>query len=268
MNSIQETKPGTVSILIGPNGSGKSRKLRKLCDGALRKGMKVIAIAPTIYDRFINVRSDNFRFFGGRQGRSASKNVVRDALIRAAVDKPQILKNLVQVLNYTNFDPSVGVSIEWVDMNRFYEVGEELGLEGEERGDLDFALRAWGDKPPKEKGWEVVFSGNDGGQWNGEAILKFSMDRFSFQELHRLAYGTTLRYESLLVRLKVIARPKYYFFRGGKPLPLLEACSGELCFITSMAFISTEIEENSCIMIDEPENSLHPTWQKLCPDNS
>jgi len=43
---------------------------------------------------------------------------------------------------------------------------------------------------------------------------------------------------------------------------LLEACSGEICFITTVAFISTEIDPQSVIAIDEPDTSLHPTWQQ------
>ena len=63
-NSIQ---PGTVSVLIGPNGSGKSRLLRKLCTEFLHNGDEVIAIAPTIYDRFRRMPKRGLKFFGARQ---------------------------------------------------------------------------------------------------------------------------------------------------------------------------------------------------------
>jgi uncharacterized protein YukE len=33
-------------------------------------------------------------------------------------------------------------------------------------------------------------------------------------------------------------------------------------FITTIAFISTEIQRRSVIAIDEPDTSLHPTWQR------
>lgn len=36
----------------------------------------------------------------------------------------------------------------------------------------------------------------------------------------------------------------------------------ELCFITTLAFISTQIKQRSVIAIDEPDTSLHPTWQQ------
>lgn len=267
MNKINEARPGTVSILIGPNGSGKSRKLRELCDEALRRRMKVIAIAPTIYDRFLKIRNPNFQFFGARQGRTASRKVVRDLIVRAAVEDPQLLKNLIQALKHTRFEPSVGVSIKWVDLNRFHEITKdlerEMALGTRERQELQSALLLWRGAAQRENEfWDERLLGDAPEYWKGHVILKFSMEKFSFHELHRITYVGLLRYESLLVKWKVIAQPNYYFFRDRKPIPLLEACSGELCFITSIAFITAEIEDNCCIMIDEPENSLHPTWQK------
>lgn len=92
--------------------------------------------------------------------------------------------------------------------------------------------------------------------------MKLSMESFSFEELHSLDYLAALRHEFSLVKRKIIARPKLYFFRDKRPIQLLDACSGEISFVSAMAFIATEIEENCCIMVDEPENSLHPTWQK------
>lgn len=41
-----------------------------------------------------------------------------------------------------------------------------------------------------------------------------------------------------------------------------DASSGELSFITSLIFISTVISDDAVIVIDEPENSLHPRWQR------
>lgn len=43
---------------------------------------------------------------------------------------------------------------------------------------------------------------------------------------------------------------------------MLDASSGELALITSIVYISTVISERTVILIDEPENSLHPKWQK------
>lgn len=41
-----------------------------------------------------------------------------------------------------------------------------------------------------------------------------------------------------------------------------ELSSGELSVLLSILKINSEIEENSVVLIDEPEVSLHPAWQK------
>lgn len=260
MKYIDETLPGTVSVLIGPNGSGKSRKLRELCNQALRRGTRVIAVSPTVHDRFVGIRNPNFQFFGARQGRHASKTVIRDALIRAGGDQPQILKTLTHVLKYTNFDPVVGVAIRWIDLDRFVKTQADLGLEPREFEELKYSIRAWHDGG---EGWSGnIFPRGQYGIWKQEVVTKFSMEGFSFRELHALNFLSVLSRESLLVRKKIIAPPRYFFFRNGCPIQLLEACSGEIAFVTAMAFIATRIQKESCVMVDEPENSLHPTWQK------
>ena len=45
-------------------------------------------------------------------------------------------------------------------------------------------------------------------------------------------------------------------------MKLNDDSSGELELLTTMAHISTFINYNAFILIDEPENSLHPRWQR------
>jgi hypothetical protein len=49
---------------------------------------------------------------------------------------------------------------------------------------------------------------------------------------------------------------------NGEPVPLLNASSGELSLMTSLIFVLGEISGTNMILIDEPENSLHPRWQR------
>lgn len=50
-------------------------------------------------------------------------------------------------------------------------------------------------------------------------------------------------------------------FRDYKEISLHQASSGELTLITSLIYISSVITRNAIILVDEPENSLHPKWQ-------
>ncbi|HMP08283.1 MAG TPA: AAA family ATPase, partial [Lacipirellulaceae bacterium] len=77
-----------------------------------------------------------------------------------------------------------------------------------------------------------------------------------------LTFAIIARHDDLLYRTKIASRIEYFLYRKAEPIPLLEACSGEICFITTVAFISAQIESRSVIAIDEPDTSLHPTWQQ------
>jgi hypothetical protein len=126
MMNAETIRPNTVSVLIGPNGSGKSRLLRKLCASFLGRGEHVIAIAPTIYDRFRKMPNRGLQFFGARNGRTAASYVVRAALERASSENPQILKNLTRALEYTNLDPVIGIRLSHLNLENFHEAADQL----------------------------------------------------------------------------------------------------------------------------------------------
>lgn len=234
--------PGTVSVLIGPNGSGKSRLLRELCSEFLRSGDDVIAIAPTVYDRFRKMPQRGLKFFGARQGRSQASRVVRAALERAYSENPQVLKNLTQALQYTDFDPVIGIALPDLNLANFPIAAEQLT--NREAEELHGALAKWQRRAERD------------------GVVRLRMNSFSFEELDALALGELAKHGDLLYRTKTTSRIEYFLYRNGKPIRLLDACSGEISFITTVAFISSQIEHRTVIAIDEPETSLHPAWQQ------
>jgi len=56
--------------------------------------------------------------------------------------------------------------------------------------------------------------------------------------------------------------PAVFLKKGNKEFPLELASSGEIQLLTTLAFIASHITERTAILIDEPENSLHPRWQR------
>ncbi|WP_299989388.1 AAA family ATPase [uncultured Pontibacter sp.] len=64
-----------------------------------------------------------------------------------------------------------------------------------------------------------------------------------------------------LSKLDLIKFPKIKLFKRGKSFSLETSSSGEFHFISSLITIFSEAENNSLILIDEPEISLHPNWQ-------
>lgn len=245
MNNLIFRKPNSVSVLIGPNGSGKSSKLRDICLGALADGEHVIAIAPTIYDRFQKIRRKEFSFFGARLGRNAAAKVIRQTLAEVMSSKKNLFRNLTLTLRYTNFDPVVGMRIPRIKDGYEARIAAFISDQREAVA-LIAAISKWKEYSRYEK----------------SGIVRLGIEDYSFRDLDSMAITLIAKYEKILRRFKIIPGIEYFLFRGREPIPLLETCSGELCFITTMAFISANIEHGSMILIDEPENSLHPTWQK------
>lgn len=56
--------------------------------------------------------------------------------------------------------------------------------------------------------------------------------------------------------------PAIVLKKQGTEIPLERASSGEIQLLTTLAFIASHITERTAILIDEPENSLHPRWQR------
>nr|WP_244474825.1 AAA family ATPase [Rhizobium sp. Root1240] len=76
-------------------------------------------------------------------------------------------------------------------------------------------------------------------------------------------FGAILRSEDSLRRLGRIRGIQVFLERhDGEVIELLNASSGELALISSLVFLISSIGQEPVILIDEPENSLHPRWQR------
>lgn len=78
------------------------------------------------------------------------------------------------------------------------------------------------------------------------------LDRFSAEELKLLR---------TLHSLDLISHPTIGFYKQDKYLALQNTSSGEYHFISSFIGLLAKVNQNSLVLIDEPENSLHPNWQ-------
>ncbi|MEN9522931.1 MAG: hypothetical protein RL065_1308 [Bacteroidota bacterium] len=64
-----------------------------------------------------------------------------------------------------------------------------------------------------------------------------------------------------LYSLDLISYPSLSFRKKGKEFEIEDSSSGEYHFISGFIGLLAKIQENSLVLIDEPENSLHPNWQ-------
>ncbi|MFS1859861.1 AAA family ATPase [Vibrio lentus] len=240
--SLRQTPPGKIAVLIGENGSGKSTRLNTLSKEYISEGRDVIAIANSIHDKFRS-RSKRFNLLGHRSGRKVSLKTVKKAFLNISNEDLLKTKRIGQILEYVGYEPEIGFNFVFLKDVRKYELEESDFLDNEERYELSTLLN---------KLYHNEFSGI---HWVG-------LEDFSFNKVNSSTVTRLLKFEKTLRKLGAISEVEILLKKNGQVIDLMDASSGELSFITSLMFISTAITNQPVILIDEPENSLHPKWQK------
>lgn len=235
--------PEDVSILIGENGSGKSTLLNNLSKHFLGRGENVIALANSIHDKF-DSQNKNFKALRGRSGRKQARMTIKNALVNIAESDIQRLKNASRALQYVGFDPVIGFKIEKLRQS-YREIISSSDFNDNYKEKISYLL----DKSLRETNIE------------GE-IIWLEIESFSFNELEKSSLTELFLFEPKLKELKIIERIEVFLRKNQNTISMLDASSGELVLITSIVYLSTAITERTVILIDEPENSLHPKWQK------
>ena len=237
---------GDVSILIGENGSGKSQMHGQLTTEYLRQGKKVIAISNSIYDKFPD-SGRNLHLLRDRAGRKKAKRSIKTALLNISPEDITRLKNASEALRFIGYDPVFGLERISVTVDML-----DNALSRDE-------FRDYLSPSEIDSIKSLLFKS---GTYNSEPIVWLSLTDFSFREVDRASLIQLLKWEGVLKKLQIIDTFNIFLRKNGQEISLFEASSGELSFISTIVYLSTTIDENSVILIDEPENSLHPSWQK------
>ncbi|PHR63351.1 MAG: hypothetical protein COA51_10985 [Idiomarina sp.] len=246
MNDNFELKQSSsnTKIIIGENGTGKSALLNDLSKEYLNEGKTVIAIATSIHDKF-TVRRNNFHFYGGRQGRNVVEKAIKRSLLGNKNDDVDRVKYLITALEYAKYSPRIGIKVE-----------------GFRPDNIDGLYKSLKDT---EQGYDVLnLIKKYEEPFSREMVVAISL--WAVTEGNNNISGTALsafiRYENILKKHKVIKKFSTYLYRDNSEIPLTGASSGELMIISMLVHISSYIDKDCVILVDEPENSLHPRWQR------
>jgi predicted ATPase len=232
-----------INILIGENGSGKSTLLNSIAKYYLESPeYKVIAIANTIHDKF-NARGKRFEVLRASSGRSTIKKTLKNALKLLATNDHKRNNNIAAALIYVNLDPVVGIQLKGV--NRNYKVLlENSSLDTRKKEDIEHTLTSF-------------LRATD----YSESIQRINLHHQNFYDFRDSYLINILLFEKELKELKIVRTIDIFLCRGRNMLPVNSASSGELTVISSVLYITSSISSKCIILIDEPENSLHPKWQ-------
>ncbi|WP_312414309.1 ATP-binding protein [Shinella sp.] len=226
-----------VAILVGPNGSGKSNLLKSIANEA-RQYRDVVVVSNTTHDRFAGMRGID-RLSAGRGGQSP-KSIIKTSVARTIDDGSSLFYQIGSILEYCGYAPRFGFRVypRWLR-----PLGQEKDLPADS-AELQIALAFLERYPSREIIWIDQFGSH----------LDFSLGR---------EFAAVLRNEEKLVRTRMISKPTEVFLdKKGEIMELKNASSGELALISSLVFLITSNRLKPLVLIDEPENSLHPVWQR------
>lgn len=233
-----------IKFVVGKNGSGKSRYLQQM---ARETDRQTILICNTVHDRYRP--SSKIRKFSIRNSKNSPSNVIKTAFIQLAREAGYRLNSIAKVLEYCNHEPYIGFGIvlaENID-TKMSEL-QHLAARGKIDFDIDINL--------------INFILKRAG--SSEDLLVINLADSYLSSLVQETLLGILEGEHILRKMKLLKRIDIHVLpRESKDFVRIEqASSGELTLIASQIFALANIQEGSLILIDEPENSLHPQWQK------
>jgi predicted ATPase len=244
---LEDGARGQVTFLLGENGSGKSRELRRLAISFAKTGTRTIAISNTIFDRFPTRQPNNYFRLSPARGKGYAQRALKQALI-SSDDEKRDARLVGRTLLYAGFESEVGVKPIFSKMLNVQEaIGRLRGSYAIPPQDVSLIVRAI------ERSVVLASDGQDELTW-------FRLEQ-SDPAREVSALVALIKYESTLTKLKILTRVTLFLRKNAKVLALDQASSGELSLIATYAFLATRMSEGAVVLVDEPENSLHPRWQ-------
>lgn len=239
---------------------------------------KILAQSMMLTDRFPIIKRDedfgNYKYLGIRRLKTPSvagtKTFIRrtvDYIVESFLNDPSFTEKLKMILSFINYSTTLTISYYPRYANKFYK--ENLTIE-----DFKNAFDNWEDSfNRKSKPWgldhyesiksdkilisKIVHKLKDLALlFKEQGAKEINYDIF---ENDRLFQDYELIQE--LDKLDLIVYPTLKLKKESNYLAFGSISSGEMNIITSLISIAATINKNSLVLIDEPENSLHPNWQ-------
>ncbi len=298
--SRRDYRDGWITVFIAENGCKKSLLLRCLAEHAMgrrtresglvgriepavRRPHRVIALSGTPLDRFPRVgttdlksrrkrisAANSFVYIGprasnGMAGIGQSERSFVGSLIANRADLMGRSENLNRAFSFVGLVPSVAIYLEIaqrIDSESFvdglHQYIEELSAAGLGRNSEVVELRRALSRFGSAGALSIVASKLRASIERGAAQIIFSDGSLSVDR------GLSIALLELLMRSGAleISRTEFNRKSDGVRISGDHLSSGQWSWLGTFGGLALEIREETLILVDEPENSLHPKWQR------
>lgn len=254
------------SIYVGVNGSGKSYTLGSIASKALEDGKPVVAISMSLNDKFPRKKKGSqYQFMGAKQGRTLYDLAIEKAIVACnRVNKPVQVNSLLNILKYAGYEETIGFNVKGFNWSFEDLFKSDLALNklNEDKREILFSICLAYRRIHNE-------SSNENVHW----ITRYSkFGSYSAVDIDS-RYGEVptgeilselLHYQKDLKKLRIIQSVKIFFKKALADHMYIGTnamSSGELSLIATAFFLNFSMLDGTVLLIDEPENSLHPDWQ-------
>jgi len=257
--SLSSLNSNIIHFLIGENGVGKSLLLGKLSSEIAYQhpNESIIAVANTLQNKFPTLRIKNYFRLSSNKIKFAEEAILQAFIAYAKKrENHQIINLLRNTLNYIGYSERMVLSFKIKRQADFKQLIYSMDyIKSVEDGEADKIYSFISNLMEKHD--------NQGSYRSDYVKVTHEIDLVDFiYDISSEAILTLLEHKYHLKKQKIIYDIKITIAKDTDWLNLNDASSGELALLTTMAHISTHITHNAFILIDEPENSLHPRWQR------
>jgi predicted ATP-dependent endonuclease of OLD family len=242
-------------ILVGKNGSGKSRLLHNLAEEFHDSGYTTIAVSNTLFDKFrAHQKSLNYNYIGNKLGRNFPAQAIKKTLSTESKNK---VNSIFSVLDHIGYEQTIGISVKF--KKKFKDA---IRYNKNSAGDYYPIFFDSSDEEIPDELKMAIDKAIHQINYGYSALVWLNNQSNVFYEGNFDAYLLLLKFEKILKKAKIISGIEVFLRKGETSFPLSFASSGELSFIALLVHIAFCANDRSFIFIDEPENSLHPQWQR------
>lgn len=225
-----------ICFVVGRNGIGKSQYL--IAQARKKEASGAILVCNTIHDK--SQRLKLTKRFSAKNPASRPNAIIKSIVKKMLSEGSHRLNQMARVLDYCGYAPYLRVRV--AATSGYLTASTSQNQQDHRMSLLRVASEIFG---------QVSFA-----EYHIDFSQEFKVSNLSTLEL-LLNLEPELRKNNIINPIEISLANK-----DGVYIPLQHASSGQLSLITSFMFILSEISEAKHVFIDEPENSLHPLWQR------